>query len=271
MYLSNQSARQSKFAVARRINSIARSRAKLQSYREGRIPRAMPAFIPNRAPQQTKYFDVSGAAAIGSGNDWASTELVCANYIQSDGTTVGAYTDAALLPSAVGAGYGQIQGNKFYIKKLRVKGTILTTVLVDQADVSTGQTIRISLVQDTQPNGAQAQGENIYTDLGGADEQNQSFLQMGAASAGRFRILKDELLQADVSAVGTDGTNTQSVGHKRVAFNFTWQPKKPFGVRIQANSATPTVASLSDCNIFLIAHGSKPGTCVFASRCYFCD
>ena len=87
--------------------------------------------------------------------------------MSADGTTVGAYTDGALIPSAVGNGYGQVIGNKYVIRKLKVRGIVIpdpqTTVAVGPAGAVT---CRIMLVQDTQPNGAQIAASSFMTDWG---------------------------------------------------------------------------------------------------------
>jgi len=230
-----------------------------------------PQMVMFRPIAQTKFFDTTGNSATGTGADWASTEIACDSYIQSDGTTVGAYTDCGLIPSAVGAGYGQLNGNKYWIKRIRIQGQIQTPNLADQNDVGVANAIRLSLVWDHQSNGAQAQGENIYTDLGDATQCTYSFLQMGAAMAGRFRILKNKIAHANLAAVGTDGASTNSVGFNAVPFHFTYTPRDPIPVRIQANSATPTVAALADTNIFLLCHSTIAANVIFAARCYYVD
>lgn len=203
---------------------------------------------------ETKYFDTSFNQAIASAADWTGTEVPCTNYLQSDGTTVGAYTDSALIPSAIGAGYGQVVGSKYKIKKIRVRGQVLSGVASDQADVPGPCTVRVALVHDTRPNGSQAQGEDIFTDIGTSPQNNFSFLAMGAGQAGRFRILKDEWMVLQPAVAGTDGASTNSVARTGGLFSFTWKPKVPYEVLLKANSNTPTVASLSNCNIFLVAH-----------------
>lgn len=80
--------------------------------------------------------------------------MPCTNYIQSDGTTLGAYTDSALIPSAVGAGYGQVVGSKYMLHKIRVRGQVFPAVNSDQADVPPMASVRVVLVQDLRPNGA---------------------------------------------------------------------------------------------------------------------
>lgn len=225
-------------------------------------------------PVETKYFDTSFSQTVASAADWTGTEVPCTNYIQSDGTTVGAYTDSALIPSAIGAGYGQINGNKYYLKKLRIKGEVTPPIVADQADVLGAASTRLSLVLDTQPQGAQAQGENVYTDMGIAGQVNYSFLAMAAGSGGRFRILKDKVIMHQPGMAGTDGASTNSVSRTGTVFKFNLNFAKPLQVQLKANSATPTVASLSNYNIFLLAHtntATAAPTILGCARAYYCD
>lgn len=223
---------------------------------------------------ETKYFDTVFSANCGSAADWTGTEIACTNYIQSDGTTVGAYTDCALIPSAIGSGYGQVVGNRYKLKKLRVKGALQMTVLSDQADVTASRDVRVILVMDTQPNGAQAQGEDIMTDLGGAGQCNLSFLAMGAGGAGRFRILGDRHIKMNKPVAGTDGANTNSVALANEFFKFSINFKNPVMVTLKASSSTPAVSVLNTCNIFLLAHtNASTGVpvCFGAARAYYMD
>lgn len=203
---------------------------------------------------ETKYFDTSFSQTVASAADWTGTEVPCTNYIQSDGTTLGAYTDSALIPSAIGSGYGQVQGSKYNLKKIRVKGAFAPTILQDQADVPTPSSVRLILVLDTMPQGAQAQGEAVFTDMGTSTQANFSFLAMGAGTGARFRILKDKLFTLNPAAVGTDGASTLSAMRNGVNFKLAANLSSYGSVNLKANSSTPTVASLSNCNIFLLAH-----------------
>lgn len=225
-------------------------------------------------PPETKYFDTVFAQTVAKNADWTGTEVPCVNYIQSDGTTVGAYTDSALIPSAIGTGYGQVNGNKYYLKKLRIKGMVNSSPASDQADMIASTNVRVVVVEDTQPQGAQAQGESIFTDLGTVEQCHFSFLAMAAGSGGRFRILKDKTYQLQPAASGTDGTNTNSCVRNGVQFKFNINFAKPRQVILKANSSTPTVASLSNHNIFILAHNATSTGDVAitgASRAYYCD
>lgn len=221
---------------------------------------------------ETKYFDVSFAATMANGADWTGTEVPCTNYVQSDGTTVGSYTFSSLIPSAVGAGYGNVQGSKYFLRKIRIRGSIVPSVLSDQADVPAPQSVRICLVMDTQPNGAQAQGEDVFLDMGTNYQCCYSYLSMGAGNGGRFRILKEKLIAINPSVAATDGTATCSTTGNLVHFKLHhyWKDQG-IQVQVKANSATPTVASLANCNIFILAHTTGNATIVGCSRAYYHD
>lgn len=228
-----------------------------------------------KLPPETKYFDTTFSASVNSSADWGTSNVAMTSYIQSDGTTVGAYTDSALIPSATGAGYGQVVGGKYLLKAVRVRGMLKTAPSVDQADVSVPVVVRLVLVLDTQPNGAQALGSSVFTDLGSADQCNFSYLAMAGGAGGRFQILKDRWYMLQPAVAGTDGANTNSTNNEGQLFSLEYQPKKPMPVRIQNNvSAPPNITALSDANIFLLAHagGAAPAvTIVGASRAYYVD
>ncbi len=226
-------------------------------------------------PPETKYFDVGiNASVTVAGTTWADSEVPASNYVNSSGTAA-VYTDSALLPTAIGSGYGEVNGNRFRLKKLRVRGRAFANAAMDQADVVAPAAVRIILVMDEQPNGAQAQGEDIMQDIGAANENMYSY-QRVAESSGRFRILKDHTTILDVSAAATDGTNTSSNNYYGTSFSFLYQPKVPKVVNIKSGNATPNVSGTVDCNIFLLAYCVRGTTAsainiVAASRAYYCD
>jgi len=219
---------------------------------------------------EVKYFDTVGSASISATADWTGTEVVCSSYIQDDGVTVGAYTDSALIPSANGPGYGEVLGGKYRINKIRVRGSILCTTDSDQADVKTGATSRLVLVMDTSAAGSQLQGEQVFTDLGSVEGCVLSFQQQGQSSD-KYKVLKDEMMIHQVTATGTDGTSTMSVGFERKPFNFTYVPKEPLIVSCLTSGSTPSVSQLKDINIFLLCRATETGVINFAARCYYSD
>lgn len=236
--------------------------------------RRVPSVKRSALPTETKYFDTTWYASVDSAADWATSAVAMTSYINADGTTVSAYTGSALVPSAVGAGYGQVVGSKYLLKQIRLKGELVSGVSSDSADVKPSVTVRCVLVQDTQPNGVQATGDLVFTDLGNAAQVNYSFQAMAAGNGGRFRILKDKTFMLQPGVAGTDGANTNSCTNMSAHFTMSYKPKKPIMCNIKANSATPTIASISDNNIFLLCHASSASpviTFAGAARAYYVD
>lgn len=246
-------------------------RRKRAAPRKGPMSRNEVVQLIKKNAGETKYFDtginVSIAAA---GGDWASTEVTCDNYIDSNGAAA-AYTDCCLLPTANGSAYGQVVGNRYYLKKIRVRGHLQTAVLSDSADAASPRKARLMLVMDTQPNGQQAQGEDIMQDVGAAQENEYSFKRVSAESS-RFRILKDEFLECVPTNSQTDGANTGSIAYSRPQFSFQYQPRKPIQVNVKSGNATPTIAGTVNCNVFMILYAPDFATSIVASsRCYYQD
>lgn len=221
---------------------------------------------------ETKYFDVGIRATVTSGSaDWTASEVPCDNYVNSSGTAA-AYTDSALIPSAPGVSYGQVSGNRYKLKKIRVRGILQFATLPDQADVSLGKRFRLMLVYDSSPNGAQAQGEDVMQDVG-ADETLFSFKRM-AAQGSRFRILKDQIGILENHVAGTDGSNVNSLGFMTHSFSFQYAPKDPISVSVKSAAAAsaPSIGNLVDGNIFLLLQtNSSAINIVGSSRCYYND
>ncbi len=224
-----------------------------------------------RLAPETKYFDVGASDHnIASADDWTGTEVPMDNYIQSDGATVGAYTDSALIPSAVGTGYGQVIATRYLLKKLRIRATVYGTAKTDQADALKAIRVRLVLVMDTNPDGSQAQGENVFTDFSNDPVNVLSFLNMGT-TAGKFRILKDAIIVLQPCYAQTDGVNTASNIAGARHLNWSWQPKKPVMVTLKASATTPATSQLQSCNIFLLALATDSAQLSVCSRAYFCE
>jgi len=248
-------------AVKRLSDSIARDIQKVAAPK----PSAMSILYP-----ETKYFDTSfNAPLVGASGNWTSTEVPCDAYVDADGSTA-AYTASALIPSAIGSGYGQVDGNRYKLKKIRVRGQITRAPASDQADMNVGTPVRLMLIHDTQPNGAQAQGEDIMQAIG-AEEDLYSFKRVSNAG-GRFRILKDEFFFLENIVAGTDAANTNSLGFSSALFSFQYVPKTPITVNVKSGSATPAVSQLVTDNIFLLCQPA--GTTVVIKGCaraYYAD
>lgn len=244
--------------------------------RKGPVSRQEVVQLIKKNAGETKYFDCGiNNAQAASGGDWSGTEVPCDNTIDGNGA-VDAYTFSSLIPSMNGAAYGQVVGNRYYLKKLRVRGHVTTATISDQADAATSRHARLLLVMDTQPNGAQAQGEDVMMDMGAANETEYSFKRVTTTSS-RFRILKDQFIVVKpVSAINdndpTGAVSTGSIAYDQVPFSFQYQPRKPIQVNITSGNSEHTVAGLVNCNIFLLMYCPTTNmTIVAASRCYYQD
>jgi len=246
-------------------------------YVSARRPARTYATVGRLRRGEGKFFDVGiNAAVTFAGSTWADTEVPCDNYINSSGA-VAAYTDSCLIPTAVGSSYGQVDGQKYLLKKLRVRGVLAAGAASDQTDVLQPVNVRLMLVVDTQPNGAQAQGEDIIQDVGEAYENLYSF-QRVSTQMGRFKVVKDIRTQLPVSGVGQDSlvAATMSVGFHSRQFKISYSPKGGLPVSIKTGNSTPTVAGTVSHNIFLLAAAERAGvsvavTVVASSRCYYSD
>ncbi len=230
--------------------------------------RALMSYLP-----ETKYFDTAcDGHTMATAADWTGTEVPMDVFIAGDGSTVSAYTDSALIPSAQGTGYGQLLGTRYHLKSIRIKGAINAKVQSDQADVARGAIVRLVLVMDTNANGAQAQGESVFTDFGSDSINCNSFLNMGT-TGGKFRVLRDMRVMLQPAVAGTDGASTNSIVRQSSLFHMQWKPKKPLVCSLKASAGTPATSQLQSHNIFLLAltDSGAGATLDFACRAYYCD
>lgn len=231
---------------------------------------------PYYPTSETKYFCCSGNGGVTwAGTDWSGSEVVCSNYITS-AAAVGAYTDSCLLPTAQGSGFGEVDGNKYKLKKLRVKGFVtLPSIVSGDTTALTAGRVRVVLVMDTQPRGTQAQGEDIMEDIGGTFNNLYSFQRVGD-NLGRFRILKDEMVDITPVLVSAfAGTGAYAVFDGQ-SFKFSWKPKTPLPITIKSGGTTPAVGKTQSHNIFMLVVGGHSSAASqvnisFTSRAYYCE
>lgn len=225
---------------------------------------------------ETKYFDVGiNTTVTFAGTSWADSEVPADNYVNSSGTTA-AYTDSCLIPTANGSAYGQVDGNKYHLKALRVKGALKISSATASTVAFVPAQVRMLLVMDTQPNGAQAQGEDVMQDVGEAQENIHTFSRV-AANLGRFRILKDKtyIINPAVSANDTTASSV-STAYNMQKFKLNYKPIVPLPITIKSGNSTPTVGGTVNCNIFLLLAAERnvaaTGCTIYAaSRAYYVD
>lgn len=224
---------------------------------------------------ETKYFDTFYSATVDSAGDFATSAVPMTSYMNADGSTVSAYTDCALIPSAIGSGYGQVIGNKYILKSLRVRGELFPSATTGSTAVGTPCNVRLMLIQDTQPNGTQAQPSLLLTDWGSASQINFSFQSVSSGMGGRFRVLYDKTVELNPTASVNNaaGTTVSTIVAGRT-FNISKSWKKGLKVIVKSGASTPAIASLGDCNIFLVAHAAATGPSITIrgnARAYYVD
>lgn len=236
----------------------------------------MPKELASRARKgEVKYFDTSFDYTLSTANDWGtSTVLLAATYVNSSGS-VASYVGAPLIPSSIGSGYGQIVGNSYLIKRIKVRGVLYPGTNNTADAVRNGNAVRLIMVQDMQPNGAQAAANTFLTDFGVGGQNISSFMSIASGTGGRFRFLYDKIIKLPVGTSACSAPPQINTGGQLevVEFEKTWKR----GLRVYVTNTTPgpAVANLSNCNIFLVAQSSNSGVATVlwraCTRCSYYD
>lgn len=211
-----------------------------------------------------KIFDTAGNGTHVSGNNnWTNSNVGNAKYIQPGGTEA-AYTNSALIPSAVGSGQGQVIGSSYAITHMRTR--MLLKPIPPGAVLEEPVTIRMLLVLDTQPNGTQENGANVMETFNDASTIC-SFQRMETAR--RFKILRDKTMIFNSNDHSSAVNDTE---YPERQYKTTVRFKKPLQVGIATTSSTPTVASLTEANIFWLMHTEAKNVSVkMCNRVYYYD
>lgn len=219
---------------------------------------------------ELKVFDTRGGLAL---DETAWAYLPPAAYITSDGVTVGAYSDSALIPSATGSGFGQSQGPSYTLYGVDVDAQVDVNIANDNpAPIC----CRVCLIEDTQPNGVNPIVPFCFQNWSYMPATLGSFESLSNGAAGRYKILQDETFYID-SAGGilvSAGVLRGYFQGKLLKFRYVWPEGR--AVYKKTNSATPTMAALSNCNIFLAgcrlpSGGSQDVNINFTARAWFLD
>ena len=205
----------------------------------GAIPRAAPKMYVNRTPGGTivaenHYYDNAlTATAVYQGANWNGTEL-------DPGAT------GSLFNPTTGDDIGSRTGRKVFVKKIRVVGEIVIPAQSAKTTQSEAAQIRILVYNDMQTNAAQATGDLVLSQAGGADPIQ---FGMNLANLGRFKILKDK--KWVVTPADFSGLTTAFVAAGRV-IPFKFNLKVNQYVNYNATNS-PDVSSIVDNSWHLIA------------------
>lgn len=206
----------------------------LASTRQMPVPRPMPLFTRNIRSEglldrEVKNFDTTFAAAFIDTTTWVGSEKETSTY--------------GLFCPVVGNTSTTRIGRKCMIKSLHLKGAIYKAQASDQVDVDDPVQVTFMIVQDTQTNGAQAQGETVMDTTPAAAEECMSFRNLEYSK--RFRLLfKKTFILRDAVAF-TDGANTASTTGTAVFLNIN----KRLNIPVEFISSTPAVADIVDNSI----------------------
>lgn len=212
---------------------------------------------------EMKYYDTElTSTAIPASTDWTGTEF---NPDTPNATST-------LVAPAVGSAINQRIGRNVKLHKIIIRGQVNTAAQADQTATDAASRIRLLLVQDTQTNATQAQGEEIMQapSTAAAALATSSFASL--ATLGRFRVLKDKMFVIDNPNITWDGTNLEQQGQVR-NFKFSYKPRVPIKVSFNAtNTAGGAIADIVDNSFCMYAICSNAGLApnlTYKARAYY--
>lgn len=219
-------------------------RKNLSSYRNRKRParRGYTTVARTRgvyAAGEMKYFDTEkGLTSVASQANWTGTE--------QDPTTFN-----TLFVPVKGSGINERIGRKVNVMKIRIKGTVVVAPQADQTSGDGRSVIRLALVEDTQTNGTQMQGEDVMDGNTSTTATAVNAFQ-SLDNLGRFRVLKDKTIVMQNPNFGYDGTNLEQQGLART-FKMNIILKKPITVSFnEVNGGT--IADIVDNSWHMIAN-----------------
>ncbi len=170
-------------------------------------------------PGEMKYFDSElSAKSLVVGADWTGTEF--------DPDTVPVASINCLFAPKQGSNIDERIGRNVKVHKLKVRGMITVTEQTGVTAADGAAYIRIVLVQDTQTNGLQMQGEQVFTDPVTASGNMAQLSFQSLENLGRFKVLKDIKLLMGNPNLGVGSTNVTNIQQGMVAkfsFNISWR------------------------------------------------
>lgn len=171
---------------------------------------------------EMKYFDLSvNATNLAASADWTATEFDPSG--------------SGLFHPTVGSAINQRIGREVKVYKIKINGTLSVPAQANQTAGDAANFIRLLLVQDTQTNSTQMQGEQLMDPGTGGSAYNATLGFQSLANFGRFRVLKDKTYTVQNPNSFWDGTNIEVNGLQK-PFKFTITFKKPVSVRFNATN-----------------------------------
>jgi len=219
------------------------------------VPRTGGALVSGK---ENKYFDTVRSITVPIQSDWTGTEADPATF-------------NTLFVPVVGAGLNQRIGRWVYVKKIKIRGLISMNAQADQTAADAYSVVRLTVVQDKQTNGAQAQGEDIFDD---ASTTSYIHAFQNTDNFGRFKVLKDKFIKFGNQNITYDGTNIEQSGDVR-NFNISIKFRKPVKVNFNATNGG-TIADIVDNSFHVYVNSATSGTAVanamtYKARVVYCE
>ncbi len=202
------------------------------------------------AQGEMKYFDSERAVqALTAPQDWTGTEHD-PNTTQ-EGSPVTAIQ--GLFTPKPGTAINQRIARQAQVFKIKIRGNFQ---FVKQSGTSAGDNaayIRYILVQDTQSNSTQMQGEDLMADPTTATALAAINSFQDLKNFGRFKVLKDKTMVLQDPNFGIGSTTTTNLQNGRIVpFKISVNFKEPVVVRFNAGTAG-TFADIVDNSFHMIA------------------
>lgn len=227
------------------------SRYKRKVYGTSRAYRGINRYYSNiQRAKRTRNWRTAGELGV----EYKWVDCAAEATVITNNWTGGEQDPAATLclcAPTMGTGASQRDGRKIVMKSISMRGKISRNVGSDQADVRSPSVVRVAVYLDTQTNGQQSQGEEVYDDThaAGIDVYGHKVL----ANGNRFRILWTQMFPLwDVGSFNDNAGATGSISSNCHYFEFYKRLDVP--VTFTANAGT--VADIADNSLHIIACSS---------------
>lgn len=192
---------------------------------------------------EMKYFDtyLANTAFAAGTTDWTAAELDPATFL-------------TLCVPTQGNAINQRVGRQVYVHSIKLSYVIYFLSQATQNTGDAGSTVRLLIVQDKQTNSSQMQGEDVMQTTGATDAPITNCAFMNVNNFGRFKILKDKLINMAVPTM----TGSPTAGDV-IVNGFSRQGKikikfrKPVIIHFNSTNGG-TIADIIDNSFHVIGH-----------------
>lgn len=189
------------------------------------------------ATGEMKYFDTDYTGAVAVATAWTGTECDPATIL-------------TLFAPTVGSAINQRIARQARVLKIKIRGHIRVAAQTNQTAADNAASIRIALVQDMQTNATQMQGEQVMT--AASNIQLIPCVYQNIDNFGRFRVIKDKVINLMNPNSSYDGTNLEQQG---LIKSFKWSINFPGGCDVHFNATNGgTIADIVDNSWHIIAN-----------------